>query len=32
MGRPVGIAFGSDGAIYLSDDDGGVICRITYAK
>jgi glucose/arabinose dehydrogenase len=32
MGRPVGIAFGGDGAMYLSDDSGGVIYRVTYAK
>ena len=32
MGRPVGIVFGGDGAMYLSDDAGGVIYRITYAK
>jgi glucose/arabinose dehydrogenase len=32
MGRPVGIVFGSDGAMYVSDDAGGVIYRITYAK
>ena len=32
MGRPVGIVFGRDGAMYLSDDAGGVIYRITYAK
>ncbi len=32
MGRPVGIAFGGDGSMYLSDDAGGVIYRITYAK
>jgi len=32
MGRPVGIAFGSDGSMYLSDDAGGYIYRITYAK
>jgi glucose/arabinose dehydrogenase len=32
MGRPVGIAFGSDGSMYLSDDAGSVIYRITYAK
>ncbi len=32
MGRPVGIAFGSDGAMYLSDDSGGVVYRVTYAK
>jgi glucose/arabinose dehydrogenase len=32
MGRPVGIVVGSDGSMYLSDDSGGVIYRITYAK
>jgi glucose/arabinose dehydrogenase len=32
MGRPVGIVFGGDGAMYLSDDSGGVIYRVTYAK
>ena len=32
MGRPVGIAFGGDGAMYLSDDAAGVIYRVTYAK
>ncbi|HMD16501.1 MAG TPA: PQQ-dependent sugar dehydrogenase [Terriglobales bacterium] len=32
MGRPVGIVFGADGAMYLSDDAGGVIYRITYGK
>jgi len=32
MGRPVGIVFGSDGSMYLSDDAGGFIYRITYAK
>ena len=32
MGRPVGIVFGSDGAMYLSDDGAGVIYRVTYAK
>jgi len=32
MGRPVGIVFGDDGAMYLSDDSGGVIYRITYSK
>jgi len=30
-GRPVGIAVGPDGAMYLSDDTAGVIYRITYA-
>lgn len=32
MGRPVGIVFGADGAMYASDDEGGVIYRITYGK
>ena len=32
MGRPVGIVFGSDGAMYVSDDAAGVIYRITYAR
>jgi glucose/arabinose dehydrogenase len=32
MGRPVGIAFASDGSMYLSDDAGGEIYRITYKK
>src|SRR5580658_428364 len=32
MGRPVGIAFDADGAMYLSDDAGGVIYRVTYGK
>jgi glucose/arabinose dehydrogenase len=32
MGRPVGIVFGSDGSMYVSDDAGSVIYRITYAK
>ena len=32
MGRPVGIVFDGDGAMYLSDDSGGVIYRITYAR
>jgi len=30
MGRPVGIVFGRDGSMYLSDDAGGVIYRITW--
>lgn len=30
-GRPVGLAVGPDGALYLSDDLAGVIYRITYA-
>lgn len=32
MGRPVGIAFGSDGSMYVSDDSAGVIYRITYSN
>ncbi len=32
MGRPVGIVFGGDGAMYLSDDAGGVVYRITWGK
>ncbi|MFZ3262894.1 MAG: PQQ-dependent sugar dehydrogenase [Terriglobales bacterium] len=32
MGRPVGIVFGSDGSMYLSDDRGGVIYRVTWGK
>jgi glucose/arabinose dehydrogenase len=29
-GRPVGLAVGPDGALYVSDDKGGMIYRITY--
>jgi glucose/arabinose dehydrogenase len=32
MGRPVGIIFGADGAMYISDDSGGVIYRVTFAQ
>ncbi len=32
MGRPVGIVFGGDGAMYLSDDAAGVIYRVTFSK
>ncbi len=30
-GRPVGLAVGPDGALYVSDDNGGFIYRIAYA-
>jgi glucose/arabinose dehydrogenase len=32
MGRPVGIVFDSDGTMYLSDDAGGVVYRITWSQ
>ena len=32
MGRPVGTVFGSDGSLYVSDDAGGVVYRVTYGK
>lgn len=32
MGRPVGIAFAADGSMYISDDSGGVIYRVTWDK
>jgi len=32
MGRPVGIVFGSDGSMYVSDDAGGVIYRVSYRR
>ena len=32
MGRPVGIVFGGDGAMYVSDDAAGVTYRVTYGK
>jgi glucose/arabinose dehydrogenase len=32
MGRPVGIAFGSDGSMYITDDSGGLVYRVTYGK
>ncbi len=28
--RPVGVTFGTDGALYMSDDRGHAIFRITY--
>ena len=32
MGRPVGIVFGADGSMYISDDSGGLIYRVTWSK
>jgi glucose/arabinose dehydrogenase len=32
MGRPVGIAFGSDGSMYLSDDSANSVYRIRWSK
>ncbi len=32
MGRPVGMAVGPEGALYLSDDSAGVIYRVTWEK
>jgi len=29
-GRPAGVVFGADGAMYVSDDAAGVIYRVTY--
>lgn len=31
LGRPVGLAVGPDGALYVSDDQGGVIYRIAHS-
>ena len=31
-GRPAGLATGSDGALYVSDDNKGFIYRITYGE
>ncbi len=31
-GRPVGITFGRDGDMYISDDASGAIYRVTYAR
>jgi len=30
--RPCGLAVGSDGALYVADDQGGTIYKITYKK
>ena len=32
MGRPVGLVVGPDGAMYISDDDAGVVYRVTWEK
>ena len=32
IGRPVGILFGSDGSLYVSDDKSGAIYHVTYGK
>jgi glucose/arabinose dehydrogenase len=32
MGRPVDFVFGADGSMYLSDDSGGMIYRVTWAR
>jgi glucose/arabinose dehydrogenase len=32
MGRPVGLAVGPDGALYVSDDYAGVVYRLTWEK
>jgi glucose/arabinose dehydrogenase len=32
VGRPVGLAFGGDGALYVSDDYTGVIYRVSYGE
>jgi glucose/arabinose dehydrogenase len=31
FGRPVGLAVGPDGALYVSDDKAGMIYRINYS-
>ena len=31
-GRPVGLAVGPDGALYVSDDRGGFVYRIAYGE
>jgi len=30
-GRPVGLAVGPDGSLYISDDNLGYVYRVTYA-
>ena len=32
LGRPVGIIFGTDGAMYVSDDKAGVVYKVVYNK
>ncbi|HXP17254.1 MAG TPA: PQQ-dependent sugar dehydrogenase [Terriglobales bacterium] len=32
MGRPVGLAIGLEGALYVSDDSAGVVYRLTWEK
>lgn len=32
MGWPVGILFGADGSMYVSDDASGVVYLVTYGK
>src|SRR5437660_3521927 len=32
MGRPVGLAVGPEGAMYVSDDSAGVVYRVTHEK
>jgi glucose/arabinose dehydrogenase len=32
LGRPVGVAVGPDGALYISDDTNGAIYRVTYSR
>ena len=32
MGRPVGLAVGPEGAMYISDDAAGVVYRVTYGR
>jgi glucose/arabinose dehydrogenase len=32
MGRPAGIAVGSDGTMYITDDYNGAIYKVTYGR